>query len=64
MNTLGSRNVKCVGLHHRVRHSGSSAFMDRYTILFRLGPHLLRATNYRLLRGHALTTWQEVTCAQ
>ena len=32
--------------------------------LFRLGRHLLRATNYRLLRGHALTTWQEVTCAQ
>ena len=32
--------------------------------LFRVGRHLLRAANYRLLRGRALATWQEVTCAE
>ena len=32
--------------------------------LFRVGRHLLRAANYRLLRGRALAMWQEVTCAE
>ena len=32
--------------------------------LFRVGRHLLRAVNYRILRGRAFATWQEVTCAQ
>lgn len=31
--------------------------------LFRVGRHLLRADNYRLLRTRAFVTWQEVTCA-
>ena len=31
--------------------------------LFRVGRHLLRAANYRLLRGRAFRAWQEVTCA-
>ena len=31
--------------------------------LFRLGHHLLSATNYRLLRGHPFQTWSQVTCA-
>ena len=35
-NILGSKNVKCAGLHHRVKHSGFSASMDRYTISFAL----------------------------
>ncbi|TNF91449.1 MAG: IS6 family transposase [Gammaproteobacteria bacterium] len=30
--------------------------------LFRVGRHLLRAVNYRVLRGRAFATWQEVTC--
>ncbi len=32
--------------------------------LFRVGRHLLRAANYRVLRGRAFVMWQEVTCAQ
>ena len=32
--------------------------------LFRVGRHLLRAANYRVLRGRAFATWQEVTCVQ
>jgi len=32
--------------------------------LFRVGRHLLRAENYRILRGRAFAIWQEVTCAQ
>ncbi len=32
--------------------------------LFRVGRHLLRAANYRLLRGRVFATWQEVTSAQ
>jgi putative transposase len=31
--------------------------------LFRVGRHLLRADNYRVLRARAFMTWQEVTCA-
>ena len=31
--------------------------------LFRVGRHLLRATNYRLLRNRSFETWQQVTCA-
>ena len=31
--------------------------------LFRLGRHLLRATNYRALRARAFGTWDAVTCA-
>jgi putative transposase len=30
--------------------------------LFRRGRHLLRAENYRILRGRAFAMWQEVTC--
>jgi len=30
--------------------------------LFRVGRHLLQAVNYRVLRGRAFATWQEVTC--
>ena len=30
--------------------------------LFRVGRHLLRAANYRILRGRAFVAWQEVTC--
>ena len=37
MNIRGSKNGRCVGLHHRVRHSGFSASMDRYTIFFGSG---------------------------
>ncbi len=32
--------------------------------LFRPGRHLLRATNYRVLRSRAFQTWSQVTCAQ
>ena len=32
--------------------------------LFRVGRHLLRAANYRILRGRAFVAWQEVTCIQ
>ena len=31
--------------------------------LFRVGRHLLRATNYRKLRNRSFETWQQVTCA-
>jgi len=31
--------------------------------LFRVGRHLLRAVNYRLLRGRSFAMWQQVTCA-
>jgi len=31
--------------------------------LFRVGRHLLRAANYRLLRNRSLEMWQQVTCA-
>ncbi len=31
--------------------------------LFRVGRHLLRAANYRLLRNRSFETWQQVTCA-
>lgn len=31
--------------------------------LFRIGHHLMRATNYRVLRAKAFKHWQEVTCA-
>ena len=32
--------------------------------LFRMGRHLLRAENYRVLRGRAFATWQEITCGR
>jgi len=32
--------------------------------LFQVVRHLLRAANYRVLRGRAFATWQGVTCAQ
>jgi putative transposase len=31
--------------------------------LFRVGRHLLRAANYRLLRNRSFAMWQQVTCA-
>jgi len=31
--------------------------------LFRVGRHLLRATNYRMMRNRSFQTWQQVTCA-
>jgi putative transposase len=31
--------------------------------LFRIGRHLLRSVNHRLLRSRSLLVWQEVTCA-
>ncbi|MCP3671211.1 MAG: IS6 family transposase [Gammaproteobacteria bacterium] len=31
--------------------------------LIRIGRHLLRAANYRLLRSRSFETWQQVTCA-
>jgi putative transposase len=31
---------------------------------FRLGRHLLRAKNYRVLRKRAFQTWSQVTCVQ
>jgi len=31
--------------------------------LFRVGRHLLRAANYRLVRTRSFETWQQVTCA-
>jgi putative transposase len=31
--------------------------------LFRIGRHLLRAANYRLLRNRSFEMWQQVTCA-
>ncbi len=31
--------------------------------LFRVGRHLLRAANYRILRGRSFEIWQQVTCA-
>jgi putative transposase len=31
--------------------------------LFRVGRHLLRAANYRLLRNRSFEMWQQVTCA-
>lgn len=32
--------------------------------LFRLGRHLLQATNYRILRSRAFSPWSAVTCVQ
>ncbi len=32
--------------------------------LFRVGRHLLRAGNYRVLRCRAFAAWQEVACVQ
>ena len=32
--------------------------------LFGVGRHLLRAANYRVLRGRAFAAWQEVACVQ
>ncbi len=32
--------------------------------LFRVGRHLLRAANYRVLRDRAFRSWQEVTCVR
>jgi len=32
--------------------------------LFRVGRHLLRAANYRVLRGRAFAAWQEAACVQ
>jgi putative transposase len=32
--------------------------------LFRLGRHLLRAKNYRVLRERTFETWSQVTCVQ
>ena len=31
--------------------------------LFRVGRHLLRATDYRILRARAFVVWNAVTCA-
>ena len=31
--------------------------------LFRIGRHLLRAVNYRMLRSRSFETWQQVACA-
>jgi putative transposase len=31
--------------------------------LFRVGRHLVRAANYRMLRNRSFETWQQVTCA-
>ena len=31
--------------------------------LFRVGRHLLRSANHRMLRAHSLLVWHEVTCA-
>ena len=31
--------------------------------LFRVGRHLLRAVNYRMLRARAFVVWNVVTCA-
>ena len=31
--------------------------------LFRVGRHLLRSANYRILREHSVLVWHEVTCA-
>jgi putative transposase len=31
--------------------------------LFRVGRHLLRPANHRLLRSRAFTAWSEATCA-
>jgi len=32
--------------------------------LFRVGRHLLRAVNYRVLRGRAIAAWKEVNCVE
>jgi hypothetical protein len=32
--------------------------------LFRVGRHLLRAANYRVLRARSFHSWREVTCAR
>ena len=39
------------------------AVHSRVHNLFRVGRHLLRAANYRLLRSRSFETWQQVTCA-
>jgi len=31
--------------------------------LFRVGRHLLRASNYRMFRARAFGSWQQVSCA-
>jgi putative transposase len=53
----------------QMRGFGSSAQAQRFLSvhgqvhnLFRVGRHLLRAANYRILRGRAFVAWQEVTC--
>ena len=39
------------------------AVHDRVQNLFRLGRHLTRAANFRILRHRAFGEWQQVTCA-
>jgi putative transposase len=39
------------------------AVHSQFHNLFRLGRHLLRAANYRLLRSRSFETWQQVMCA-
>ena len=39
------------------------AVHSQFHNLFRVGRHLIRATNYRLLRNRSFDSWQQVTCA-
>jgi putative transposase len=54
----------------QMRRFKSAAHLQRFASvhgvvqnLFRVGRHLLRAVNYRLLRTRSLNIWDEVTCA-
>jgi putative transposase len=54
----------------QMRRSKSSGQAQRFLSdhsqvynLFRVGRHLLRAGNYRMLRSQSFETWQQVTCA-
>jgi putative transposase len=53
-----------------MRRFKSAAHLQRFASvhgvvqnLFRVGRHLLRAADYRLLRTRSFAIWDEVTCA-
>ena len=57
-----NKSVRCAGFAHQAMPNVSCRCHGQVHNLFRVGRHLLRAGNYRLLRTRAFATWQEVTC--
>ena len=62
-NIPESKNAKCAGFVLMDMRNDSLSVHSQLHNLFRLGRHLLRATNYRALRARAFGTWDAVTCA-